>query len=74
MYRLEQLRQRRFVMERSHKAQAGHSKQQLTPLAKNTRSRPPGDCVPCLRQTLPLECDAAFLEAATAVGLVFLLP
>ncbi len=35
---------------------------------------PPGDCVPCIKQTLPLEFDAAFLEAATAVGLVFLLP
>ena len=35
---------------------------------------PPGDCLPCIKQTLPLEFDAAFFEAATAVGLVFLLP
>lgn len=36
--------------------------------------QPPGNCLPCMRQTLPCETDAAFLEAAAAVGLVFLLP
>lgn len=36
--------------------------------------RPPGDCVPCIRQRLPKELDAAFLQAASTVGLVFLLP
>ena len=36
--------------------------------------RPPGDCVPCIRQRLPKEADAAFLQAAATVGLVFLLP
>ncbi len=36
--------------------------------------RPPGDCVPCIRQRLPKELDASFLEAAATVGLVFLLP
>ena len=36
--------------------------------------QPPGDCVPCIKQTLPHEADATLLEAAVAVGLVFLLP
>jgi hypothetical protein len=36
--------------------------------------RPPGDCVPCIKQRIPLEADAAFLQAAATVGLVFLLP
>lgn len=36
--------------------------------------RPPGDCVPCIRQRLPKELDAAFLQGAAATGLVFLLP
>ena len=36
--------------------------------------QPPGSCVPCIKQTLPVEADAAFVEAAVAVGLVFLLP
>lgn len=36
--------------------------------------RPPGDCVPCIKQRIPLETDAAFLQAAATVGLVFLLP
>ena len=36
--------------------------------------RPPGDCVPCIKQRIPHEADAAFLQAAAATGLVFLLP
>jgi hypothetical protein len=36
--------------------------------------QPPGSCVPCIKQTIPLEADAAFFEAAAAVGLVLLLP
>lgn len=36
--------------------------------------RPPGDCVPCIRQRLPKELDASFLQGAATVGLVFLLP
>lgn len=36
--------------------------------------RPPGDCVPCIRQTMPREVDAALVQAAATVGLVFLLP
>ena len=36
--------------------------------------RPPGDCVPCIRQRLPLEADAALLQAAATVGLAFVLP
>jgi len=36
--------------------------------------RPPGDCVPCIKQRLPLEADAAFIQAAATTGLVFLLP
>lgn len=36
--------------------------------------RPPGDCVPCIRQRIPIEADAAALQAAATVGLVFLLP
>ncbi len=35
---------------------------------------PPGDCVPCIRQRIPLEADAATVQAAATVGLVFLLP
>ena len=36
--------------------------------------RPPGDCVPCIRQRLPIETDAALLQAAATVGLAFILP
>ena len=36
--------------------------------------RPPGDCVPCIRQRLPKELDASVIQGATTVGLVFLLP
>ena len=36
--------------------------------------RPPGDCVPCIRQTLPHQADATLVQAAATVGLVFLLP
>lgn len=36
--------------------------------------RPPGNCVPCIRQTLPFQADAALIQGATAVGLAVLLP
>ena len=36
--------------------------------------RPPGDCVPCIKQTLPFEADAVAVQAAATVGFVFLLP
>jgi len=36
--------------------------------------QPPGNCVPCLKQSLPHEAAATFIEAAAAVGVVFLLP
>ena len=35
---------------------------------------PPGDCLPCIKQRLPLEADAAFFEGAMAAALVFALP
>lgn len=36
--------------------------------------RPPGNCLPCIKQTLPHSSDATFVQAAATVGLVFLLP
>lgn len=36
--------------------------------------RPPGDCVPCIRQTLPLQSDATFVQAAATVGFIFMMP
>jgi hypothetical protein len=36
--------------------------------------QPPGDCVPCIRQTLPWELDAALLETGVALAMVFVLP
>lgn len=36
--------------------------------------QPPGSCVPCIRQTLPIQGNASLVQAATTVGLVFLLP
>lgn len=36
--------------------------------------RPPGSCVPCIKQTIPYETDAALLQAATTLGLVLVLP
>ena len=36
--------------------------------------QPPGNCVPCIRQTLPFETDASMIQAVATVGLVFLLP
>ena len=40
----------------------------------NLGHRPPGDCVPCIKQVPPIQGNATFVEAAVAVGLVFLLP
>jgi hypothetical protein len=34
----------------------------------------PGNCAPCMKEVLPIEGDAALLQAATTVALVFLLP
>lgn len=36
--------------------------------------RPPGDCVPCIRQRLPREANASLVQAAATVGLAFILP
>lgn len=36
--------------------------------------RPPGDCVPCIKQRIPHEADASLLQAAATTGLIFLLP
>ena len=36
--------------------------------------RPPGDCVPCIKQTLPFEADAVVVQTAATLGFVFLLP
>lgn len=34
----------------------------------------PGSPAPCVRQTVPLEFDAAFIESGAWVGMIFLLP